>query len=122
MELEQLVPCIFCAQPGPPHSLQLEILEGQASHDVFRALGQLLTHGIVHLYGSPSTWPDDVVWEPTSPAVLHLQRCLAAIGWRAVLNPSSAAEHPQALPWLLRIPMGPTAYLRVGFEPQPWAT
>ena len=118
-DLAALVEKVFTPRPQPPHSLQLEIVNGHDQYAIFRTLGQLLTHGIVHLYG-----PE--VGDLSHLDVPRLQQYMASVGWTCILNPSATRTyHPQALPWILRIPVGDHSdarnrtYVNVVFEPLP---
>ena len=116
-DLDRLVQLVFGQDPRPPHSIQLEIDNAKDpttgrvptssdSHDIFRTLGQLLTHGVLFLYGEETSHVD----------VEKLQQYLASVGWKAIMNPSSPENHPQALPYVLAIPMH-DHFVRVAFEP-----
>ena len=105
-DLDRLVQLVFGQDPRPPHSIQLEIDNAKDPHDIFRTLGQLLTHGILFLYGEDTSRVD----------MEKLQQYLASVGWKAVVNPSSSDHHPQALPYVLVIPMH-HHFVRVAFEP-----
>jgi len=108
-DLDQLIQTVFGQGPLPPHAIQLELDSSHATpRDVFRTLGQLLTHGIVFLYGEEAAGLD----------VTILQQYMASVGWRAIVNPRCHADHPQALPYVLVIPTGtPGSTIRVAFEP-----
>lgn len=107
--LEHLVKLVFGQEPRPPHSIQLEIDDANNPHDIFRTLGQLLTHGILFLYGEEESTASVVDIE-------QIQRYLASIGWKAIINPSSPENHPRVLPYVLAIPIHQTC-IRVAFEP-----
>jgi hypothetical protein len=107
-DLNDMIEKIFTPTPNPPHSIQLEITNASDSHAVFKTLGQLLTHGIVYLYGND--------YKTTALDIDRLQQCMASIGWKFVLNPISPEQHPRALPYQLVIPIG-MDNVRVIFEP-----
>lgn len=106
-DLDHLVQLVFGQEPLPPRSIQLEIDNADSPHDVFQTLGQLLTHGIVYLYGQTAS---------KHPDMDKLQQYLASVGWRAIVNPSSCKNYPRALPYLLSIPSN-NSFIRVAFEP-----
>jgi hypothetical protein len=103
-DLDELVSRVFGSTPLPPHSIQLEITNATDNHAVFQTLGQLLTHGLVYMYGENINLQDiDIV---------KVQQYLASVGWKAVLNPTDPNKHPRALPYQLVI-----GDIRVIFEP-----
>lgn len=106
--VDELVSRVFTPIPSPPHSIQLEILNAQNSHDIFRTLGQLLTYGVVFLYGN-NVCLNDIDTH-------RLQQYMASVGWKIILDPKSSTDHPRALPYLLCIPNG-DLYVNVIFEP-----
>jgi hypothetical protein len=109
--VDELVRRVFTPMPQPPHSIQLELLNAAStttSHAIFQTLGQLLTHGIVYLYGTNVNIED--------VNIKRLQQYLASVGWRAIVNPSSAYQYPKALPYLLYITLQNKS-IKVAFEP-----
>lgn len=108
-DLNDMIEKIFTPIPSPPQSIQLEITNASDSHAVFKTLGQILTHGIVYLYG------DDRL-NQTKLDIDKLQQYMASIGWKCVLDPISPENHPRALPYQLVIPTG-VDRVRVIFEP-----
>lgn len=110
----QVVEKVFSDPPPPPHSYQLSLDGAQTQHDIFRALGQLLTHGVAYLYGN-----DVDVRSLNNNQLQNIQEYMHAFGWKVILNPDSPENYPKALPWLLRLPtpQGQTTnYVNVIFE------
>jgi hypothetical protein len=103
-DLDDLVKRVFGSTPLPPHSIQLEITNATDIHAVFKTLGQLLTHGLVYMYGENVNLQDI--------DVAKVQQYLASVGWKAVLNPVDPKQYPRALPYQLVI-----SGIRVIFEP-----
>lgn len=92
----QLVEIIFSKEPKSPYSYRFDVTN---PHDMFRTLGQFLTHGITFLYG------DNVKVDTMSYSqVEKIQSYLKSFGWVAVINPQSVQNHPDALPYFLKIP------------------
>lgn len=103
--VEDLVEELFSQPPKPPASIQLEILNTSSNtHDVFRTLGQILTHGLVYLYGP------DPSFEQIDLSLV--QQYMHSIGWHPVVNPKNPKAHPRALPYQLVI-----SNWRIVFEP-----
>lgn len=108
-DLNDMIEKIFTPIPSPPHSIQLEITNASDSHALFKTLGQILTHGIVYLYGNEYL-------DTKNLNIDKLQQYMASIGWKCVLDPISPEKHPRALPYQLVIPTG-VDRVRVIFEP-----
>lgn len=97
-DISDLVYQVCSVPPQEPNSLRLPV-DGDA-HEAFRLLGQFLTHAIVYLYG------EQVNIEKLSQTdVKLLQLYLASFGWQAVINPNLSQPIPQALPYVLKIPI-----------------
>jgi hypothetical protein len=105
--IDELVNKVFTYQPQAPSSIQLEIINGKNSHDIFKTLGLLLTHGIQYMYGENLQF-DNI-------DIPRIQKYIASVGWKAIINPNSVDDHQNALPYMLRIPCG-KVYFNVIFE------
>ena len=103
--IDELVYRVFTVQPQPPSSIQLEIINGKNSHDIFKTLGLLLTHGIQYIYGEQYNDID----------IPRIQKYIASVGWNVIINPGAVEDYPHALPFMLKIPCG-KVYFNVIFE------
>jgi hypothetical protein len=116
-DILEVVKTIFSEPPKSPHTYQMDVQEEDSrysSHQIFRILGQFLTHGMVFLYG------DDVCIDTlTLNQINTLQQYLHSIGWKAIINPSkSPRNYPLALPFKLSIPLKNSInYAHIIFEP-----
>ena len=106
--IDKLVRRVFTRVPQAPNSIQIEIVNDNNQHAVFKTLGLLLTHGIEHLYG------ENVQFEFID--IDRVKQYMASVGWNAVINPKSQKDYPRALPYMLRIPCN-EIYFNVIFEP-----
>lgn len=106
-----VVNIVFANPPRPPHSQQLEN-EFSTPHDIFKVLGNLLTHGMVFLYGE-----DVCVTTLTPNQIDTVQQYMHSFGWHVVVKPTSPADHPHALPYMLKLPSSNFDYVNVIFEP-----
>lgn len=113
------IPEIFSRPPALPHSYQLQLASDIPSyetleHVVFQTLGELLTHGILFLYGNQYHLSDS--------DIQLLTDYLASFGFSAVFQ-FQPFEHPEriprALPYILKIPcnVDKTTYCHVIFYP-----
>jgi hypothetical protein len=101
--LQEYVEHIFREAPHPPGSQPL-LLESAVSKptngslfgsreqltevDIFRTLGQVLTHGITHLYGSGDKNNRAFLQYMTPAHVEHVHKCFQATGYDFLINPS----------------------------------
>ena len=106
--IDKLVRRVFTRKPQAPNSIQIEIVNADNVHSVFKTLGLLLTHGIEHVYG------ENVQFEFID--IELMKEYIASVGWKVIINPKSQQDHPRALPHMLRIPCG-NIYFNVIFEP-----
>lgn len=95
--VDELVETIFSAPPGEPKSIQLQFANEtdpqEAESNIFRALGQIMTHGIVRLYG------DKIRLSSLNPKQLRtIRRYLHSIGYELHLN----HPHPETIPNVIR--------------------
>lgn len=109
----EVVSQVFSQPPKSPYTYQMDIDAPDLNpHKIFQTLGQFLTHGIVYLYG------EDVDITTLTPQQLDtIQDYLKSFGWQAVIQPTSPANHPNALPYMLSLPIKSGAYINIIFEP-----
>lgn len=103
LEIDQLVPLVF-KRPAPApfeFELTLEDEDGAFSdHDVFRALGQILTHGLVYLFGE-----DVDLSQLSRNEIDHIQACMAGLGYRVLIEPTPEQQQaPHVIPYFLKLP------------------
>jgi hypothetical protein len=108
----EVVENVFSKPPPQPYSYRMQIVGSQTQHDIFRTLGQFLTHGIVYLYGNTD------ITTLTPSQIDTLQQYIKAFGWKAIINPILTSNHPLALPYMLKIPVpNNITYVTIIFEP-----
>jgi len=115
-DLESTVKTIFSSDPRPPNSVRFDLhpedLAGDSiPHATFRLLGQILTHGIVYLFGPnvslSSLSPDDI---------LFLKEHMYSLGYTVLFgdnNIKNYSKRPEnqklILPWILKIRDSPNS-------------
>jgi len=107
-DIDSIVPAIFGGSNLTPVQLQLDGASDE--HDIFRALGQILTHGLEYLYGA------DVDVSTLSPQqIQYVQDCMGKIGYKVLINKEQSLLEGNAnvLPYFLVLP--PTN-IRLAFE------
>jgi len=112
--IEDLVNKVFSIPPPEPHQYCLNLDGAQSPHDIFRSLGQILTHGLVYLYG-----PEVNLLTLTTSQIQTVQSYLRGFGYQALVNPKNPSDHPSALPWLLKLPTPQgqdVHYVNIAFE------
>lgn len=116
--LDDFIAQLFSREPQPPCSISVCLSENATNeHDVFRSLGQILTHGIVYLYS------ENVNLQAMSQTdIKKLQEYFQSFGWSFIIlkNDNDISQHPRALKYKLRIPLyraPTTTYVDVIFEP-----
>ena len=114
----EMVEQVFSQDPKLPNTFQIDLETDSGmdeKHQVFRTLGQFLTHGMVFLYG------DDVnVGDLTDNQIKKLKDYMLSLGWKAIINPPlSPDNYPLSLPWKLSIPISASqqVFAHVIFEP-----
>jgi hypothetical protein len=133
-DISEMVNYVCEQPPKPPGSFQIEprdtfhtelppdlpsdTFHTHLQHEIFRRLGEFLTHMIVYLFGEGIN-----VKQLTAGELSCLQAYMHSLGWEAVINPESADKYPNALPWMLVIPCSRNKNdcVRVVFQPLPGA-
>jgi hypothetical protein len=98
--LEDLVSYVFRSPTPDPETYQL-LLDGATNErDIFRALGQILTHGMVYLYGEQVE-----VHELSERNISHLRGCFKAMGFDVLIDPNDDQKNQVGvIPHILSLP------------------
>ena len=75
-------------------------------YNIFRMLGQVLTHGIVYLYGN----------DVRSVDIQLVQSYMNSFGWKVLINPDTLNAGPNVLPYVLKLGVNNQS-VDVCFEP-----
>lgn len=117
-DISDIVEKVFSKPPSPPNSYRIELIDytPDTALQTFRTLGQILTHGIVYLYGNENENVN--ISDLTITQLKTIQDYMKSFGWVVIVNPKSYSDHPNALPHMLKIPNKETnVYVQLIFEP-----
>lgn len=106
-DIGSLVTAIFTNNDS--RRVQLQLDGASSEHDIFRALGQILTHGLEYLYGA-----DIDLRTLSAGQIQYIQDCLGKIGYRVLINQEQSLleGNVNVLPYFLVLPNN----IRLAFE------
>ena len=105
-DIHKLVSTVFSKPPGEPNTCVLDVESTMTPYDIFRMLGQVLTHGIVYLYGN----------DVRSVDIQLVQSYMNSFGWKVLINPDTLNAGPNVLPYVLKLGVNNQS-VDVCFEP-----
>lgn len=120
MDIDELIPLVFKTPAPEPFQYDLMIdhdtqSEPLTEHDIFQALGQILTHGLEFLFGA-----DVDLATLDERQIQHVQQCMAGLGYKILINPNAQEQAlPRVIPYFLKLPCPPgqtIQYISIAFQ------